>query len=156
MNLIRVDCNFMMPLSLCPPDACAFCYDKTGATDGGIVLLAIRPGDGGYGTRRSGILITPTTIKPSRFVTFLIYFAWPFAPFFLFRLHVHVHPSPDGEAKKLSLITCLRDRRYLSCKIGGEEINVDDERNFYIIGFRCSPSFNDAGSLASIIRFFLL
>lgn len=84
----------MMP----PSDRCRFAIpaslwkSKTGATRDRFDLIW---------TRRR-ILITQTTIKPSRFVTFLIYFA---------RLSMSCWLSTGAE---LSLITCLNDRRYLS------------------------------------------
>lgn len=71
INLIRVDCNFMMP----PPRLLsldrlgAFCTTKLPQKRDRIESDKLGKG------KKQRILITQTTIKPSRFVTFLIYFA---------------------------------------------------------------------------------
>lgn len=92
----------MMP----PSDRCrsaipaSLCKSKAGATRDRFDLIW---------TRRRRILITQTTIKPSRFVTFLIYFA---------RLSMSCCLPTAAE---LSLITCLNDRRYLFLGEGNED-----------------------------------
>lgn len=71
INLIRVDCNFMMPSLDCCRSAVLLEQNWRNERE------LLRSGDKRrwISWRKWRILITQTTIKPSRFVTFLIYFA---------------------------------------------------------------------------------